>query len=36
LTITIPFNNQHRQFLDIEPNPGLTVKAGPTIKFATK
>jgi hypothetical protein len=29
------FNKKFRQFLDTEPNPGLTVKAGLTIKFAS-
>jgi hypothetical protein len=36
LTITNLFNRQYRLFLDIEPNPGLSVKAGPTIEFASK
>jgi len=36
LTITNLFNKQYRRFLDIEPNQGLTVKAGPTIKLASK
>jgi hemoglobin/transferrin/lactoferrin receptor protein len=36
MTITNLFNKQYTQFLDVEPNPGLTVKAGLTIKFASK
>jgi hemoglobin/transferrin/lactoferrin receptor protein len=36
LTVTNLFNKQYTQFLNIEPNPGLTVKAGLTIKFAEK
>jgi hemoglobin/transferrin/lactoferrin receptor protein len=36
LTVTNLFNKQYTQFLDIEPNPGITVKAGLTIKFASK
>jgi hemoglobin/transferrin/lactoferrin receptor protein len=35
LTISNIFNKQYTQFLDIEPNPGITVKAGLTIKFAS-
>ena len=29
-------NREYTQFLNIEPNPGLTVKGGITIKFAEK
>ncbi len=36
LTVTNLFNKQYTQFLNIEPNPGLTVKAGLTIKFAER
>jgi hemoglobin/transferrin/lactoferrin receptor protein len=36
VTITNLFNKQYTQFLDVEPNPGLTVKAGLTIKFASQ
>ncbi len=36
LTVTNLFNKQYTQFLDIEPDPGLTVKAGLTIKFASQ
>jgi hemoglobin/transferrin/lactoferrin receptor protein len=30
------FNREYTQFLNIEPNPGMTVKGGITIKFAEK
>ncbi|WP_158818625.1 TonB-dependent hemoglobin/transferrin/lactoferrin family receptor [Methylocapsa sp. S129] len=36
LSITNLFNKQYTQFLDVEPNAGITVKAGLTIKFASK
>ena len=36
LTINNLFNHDYTQFLNIEPNPGLTVKADLTIKFAAK
>jgi hemoglobin/transferrin/lactoferrin receptor protein len=36
LTINNLFNHNYTQFLNIEPNPGLTVKAGLTLKFAAK
>lgn len=36
LTVTNLFNKEYTQFLSIEPNPGLTVKAGLTIKFAER
>jgi hemoglobin/transferrin/lactoferrin receptor protein len=29
-------NREYTQFLNIEPNPGLTVKGGITIEFAEK
>jgi hemoglobin/transferrin/lactoferrin receptor protein len=29
-------NREYTQFLNVEPNPGLTVKGGITIKFAEK
>ncbi len=29
-------NKEYTQFLNIEPNPGITVKAGLTIKFAER
>ena len=34
LTVNNLLNREYTQFLNIEPNPGLTVKAGITIKFA--
>ncbi len=36
LSVTNLFNKQYTQFLQSEPNPGLTVKAGLTIRLAGK
>ena len=36
LTVNNLLNTEYTQFLNIEPNPGLTVKAGLTIKFAER
>jgi hemoglobin/transferrin/lactoferrin receptor protein len=36
LTVTNLFNKNYTQFLSIDPNPGLTVKAGLTLKLAAK
>jgi hemoglobin/transferrin/lactoferrin receptor protein len=36
LTVNNLLNKEYTQFLNIEPNPGLTVKAGLTIKFAER
>ena len=35
-TVNNLFNREYTQFLNIEPNPGLTVKGGITIKFAER
>jgi hemoglobin/transferrin/lactoferrin receptor protein len=35
-TVNNLFNREYTQFLNIEPNPGLTVKGGITIRFAEK
>jgi hypothetical protein len=35
-TVNNLFNREYTQFLNIEPNPVLTVKGGITIKFAEK
>ena len=29
-------NGEYTQFLNVEPNPGMTVKSGITIKFAER
>jgi hemoglobin/transferrin/lactoferrin receptor protein len=36
LTVNNLLNKQYTQFLNVEPNPGLTIKAGLTIKFAER
>lgn len=36
LSLTNLFNRQYTQFLESEPSPGLTVKAGLTVRFAAK
>jgi hemoglobin/transferrin/lactoferrin receptor protein len=36
LSVTNLFNRDYTQILDTEPNPGLTVKAGLTLKFAAR
>jgi hemoglobin/transferrin/lactoferrin receptor protein len=36
LTVNNLLNKEYTQFLNVEPNPGLTVKAGLTIKFAER
>ena len=35
-TVNNLLNKQYTQFLNVEPNPGLTVKGGITIKFAER
>ena len=35
-TVNNLLNREYTQFLNIEPNPGLTVKAGITIRFAER